>query len=118
MVVDEVQLAPDLFPVLRVLSDRSDAPGQSLPHAPLAIGDFDARSVVYPGSRRCHLAERIEEVPLEAQLSDACSAVRCLRPDPHNSHLTRSKDYAAAHSDWIATACRRSPKAAPLASPS
>jgi uncharacterized protein len=30
VVIDEVQLAPDLFPVLRVLIDRSDAPGQYL----------------------------------------------------------------------------------------
>ena len=30
IVIDEVQLAPDLFPVLRVLIDRSDAPGQFL----------------------------------------------------------------------------------------
>ena len=30
IVIDEVQLAPDLFPVLRVLIDRSDAPGQYL----------------------------------------------------------------------------------------
>jgi hypothetical protein len=30
VVIDEVQLAPELFPVLRVLIDRSDAPGQYL----------------------------------------------------------------------------------------
>lgn len=30
VVIDEVQLAPDLFPVLRVLIDRSDHPGQYL----------------------------------------------------------------------------------------
>lgn len=30
IVIDEVQLAPELFPVLRVLIDRSDAPGQFL----------------------------------------------------------------------------------------
>jgi hypothetical protein len=30
VVIDEVQLAPELFPVLRVLIDRSDAPGQFL----------------------------------------------------------------------------------------
>lgn len=30
VVIDEVQLKPDLFPLLRVLMDRSDAPGQFL----------------------------------------------------------------------------------------
>lgn len=30
IVIDEVQLKPDLFPLLRVLMDRSDAPGQFL----------------------------------------------------------------------------------------
>ena len=30
VVIDEVQLKPDLFPLLRVLMDRSDAPGQYL----------------------------------------------------------------------------------------
>jgi len=67
VVVDEVQRRAGLFPALRVLIDRSDAPGQYLGSAS-PCRTSSSTHYTYPGEHRFNLERGIEAVPLWALL--------------------------------------------------
>ena len=82
VVIDEIQHAPDLFKVLRLLGrrigvefKRSDAP-ELTPSTRIALDDLslDALYVVYHGDRRCVLAPRVQVVPLTSLLPASTTA--------------------------------------------
>lgn len=103
VVIDEVQRAPGLFPVLRVLIDRMDAPGQYL-----LLGSASPALLRQAGESLLGRVEMLEvsgfnlqEVCAPAQYSDGASTRLWLRGGFPRSYLAASDEDSMA---WRANA--------------
>ncbi len=104
VVIDEVQRRPDLFPVLRVLADRRDAPARFLILGS-ASGDLQRQSSE-------SLAGRVEQLTLSGfnlwELDDAAGSRLWLRGGFPLSYLARSDaDSAIWRKNFIQTLLER-----------
>jgi len=65
VIIDEAQRRPELFPILRVLADRADAPRLTRSMR-TAFTDLALHRllVIYPGSRAYPITEHIHALPL------------------------------------------------------